>query len=241
MPDSAKKFPDDCIQALGEQWWCREADPRLRRGRLLRAMVPFTSQQPYVLIPEGRNDPTEHSEARYKVKPLRVVDGLPRAANDHLPVAALPEIPGEGYVALRGKIRPVIIVSTGGPDLPPALRVGSARSQTAPMLLVVPTFGADRDGKRGGINAEFAKRIRRCEYPHFIWDRLPLPGAEESIIRLDHLMPIARHENAYRVTDWCLTPYGLDVFDEWVQWLLTGTLPKYGNVLTARELLCKLP
>lgn len=83
------------------------------------------------------------------------------------------------------------------------------------------------------------QRIRRCEYPQYFWDRLPLAGAAESILRLDHIQPIARHHNAYEWTQYRLSDDALSVFDEWLVWLFRDELPADGVLADVRAELLK--
>ena len=55
--------------------------------------------------------------------------------------------------------------------------------------------------------------------------------SQESILRLDHLQPVGRHANACEATPYCLSNDGLDVLNEWLDWLTTGLIPAEG-VLT---------
>lgn len=91
----------------------------------------------------------------------------------------------EARLVLRAKRRPVLVLSTGGTEVPRPLRVGAARYQTNPTLIAAPYYGADQGGSSGGWKPEFVERIRRCEYPQYMWDKLPLSGRDESILRLD--------------------------------------------------------
>src|SRR5207302_873569 len=66
----------------------------------------------------------------------------------------------------------------------PEICAGQARWQSARTLLVAPFYGADASGTRGGWPAPFVDRIRRAEYPQYIWDQLPSPGGPiDSIFR----------------------------------------------------------
>jgi hypothetical protein len=66
------------------------------------------------------------------------------------------------------------------------LTSGKPKWQTAPPVLVAPYYGVDEGGKRAGFKSEFVSRIRRCDYPQFMWDKLPIRGNTiESILRLD--------------------------------------------------------
>lgn len=141
---------------------------------------------------------------------------------------------------LRAKKRPVVVVSTGGVDVPKSLRVGAARYQTNPTLVAAPFYGADQGGSSGGWKPDFVARIRRCEYPQYMWDKLPLSGRNESILRLDHLQPVGRHGESYELTDFELHEEALDLFDEYLQWFLTGRLFEDGIVNEIRKVLLGL-
>ncbi len=231
-------YPDDCIQALVSSWWTTVKKRTVLRGHLLWAFVPHVDQEPLGLVPEGRSkDLTDHRRARYRLEPLRISQA---PQGPRLPIAALPSFPGEVRTAYRAKIRPVLVVSTGGPDIPRSLRSGAARWQFAPTLLVAPYYGADPRLRRGGWRADFVRRIRRCEYPQYLWDRLPFGGSQESILRLDHVQPIGRHQSAYEWTPHCLDGEALAIVDEWLEWLIEAELPEDSVLNTARQGLSKL-
>jgi hypothetical protein len=149
--------------------------------------------------------------------------GDPPPLADTLPVASLPLREGEDYYVHRGKIRPAVVVSTGGNDLAATLRMGQ-RWQTARCFLAAPFYGADSGTTRGGWLPEFVTRIRRAEYPQYIWDSLPDTSVSESIMRLDHLMPIGADPASYRTAPYRLSDEALQLLDEWVSWLITGSL-----------------
>jgi hypothetical protein len=229
-------YPEDSIHSYVGKWWTTRDERTISRGRLLRAFVPFVGQEPLQLVAQGRVDPQDHGRAQYTVEPLRI--GAPRRA-PRLPVAALPANPGEVRAVYLGKVRPVLVVSSGGPEVPRVFRLGAARWQSTPSILVAPSFGVAADGSRGGWRPEFVERIRKCEYPQYIWDRLPLPGTGESVIRLDHTQPISRHPDSYEWTPHHLTDPALSVLEEWLTWLTTGGLPADGVLAEIRAQLLK--
>jgi len=92
----------------------------------------------------------------------------------------------------------------------------------------------------GGWPAPFVERIRRAEYPQYIWDQLPLQGGTESILRLDHLFPIGADPAAYRLENHRLSDEALVLLDEWVTWLLTDGLPSDGTLAMIRTEFSKL-
>jgi hypothetical protein len=230
--------PDDSIQYAVDPWWTRDDRGGPDRGRLLRALVPYPDQEPRRLVIEGRAEAREHERALYRVEPFRAGATLPPAG---LPVAGMPQAPGEEFVVYKGKLRPVLVLSEGGPAIPAALRVGAARWPTAPTLLVAPYYGADQDGTRGGWRPDFVQRIRRAEYPQYIWDSLPIGGPRESILRLDHLFPIARNPAAFEVTEHRLTADALGIVDEWLRWLVTTVLVEGGLLADIRAELLAMP
>jgi hypothetical protein len=229
-----QKYPEDSLQHYCSPWWVRAQDQQVRRGRLLWAFVPHVDQHPFILVAEGRSEPTEHKSANYRFEPLQ---GSNLPAGARLPVAGLPHYQGEVRLVLRAKRRPVLVLSTGGTEVPRPLRVGAARYQTNPTLIAAPYYGADQGGSSGGWKPEFVERIRRCEYPQYMWDQLPLSGRDESILRLDHLQPVGRHGSSYELTDFQLHEEALGVIDEYLSWFLMGGLPSDGIVDDVRKAL----
>lgn len=136
------------------------------------------------------------------------LQGSSLPAGARLPVAGLPHYQGEVRLELRAKRRPA-----------------------------APYYGADQGGSSGGGKPEFVERIRRCEYPQYMWDKLPLSGRDESILRLDHLQPVGRHGSAYELTDFQLDEEALGVMDEYLSWFLMGGLPPDGIVNDIRAVL----
>ena len=229
---ASQSFPEDCLQYLASPWWTKTDSPRPARGRLVWVFVPHVDQHPMVLVPTGRENSRSHERAAFSVEPLTIRDP-PRGSR--LPVAGLPTYPGEVRALYRAKKRPALVLSPGGPDLPRNLRVGSARYQTNPTMLVAPYYGADQGGKTGGWKVDLVDRIRRCEYPQYLWDQLPLGGRKVSILRLDQIQPVGRHGESFELTEYCLGEDALRFVDEWLGWLFTGTLEEEGLLLEVRR------
>ena len=201
--------------------------------------MPYPNMKPHRLVPEGRgDDPRQHTRANFRIEQFRISDPVPPA--EVLPVAALPLRDGEVYYVQRGKVRPSIVLSTGGTDIPREIRQGEQRWQSASTMLVAPFYGAEPGGVRGGWPMTFVERIRRAEYPQYVWDRLPLGGGTESILRLDHVFPIGAEPAAYRLEDLRLSDEALGLLDEWLAWLLTGGLPGDSTLRMIRTELRKL-
>lgn len=228
----SQSFPDDSLQSLASPWWERTASPLPSRGRLVWAFLPHVDQHPLVLVPTGRTNDTDHKTADFSIEPLRV-ERPP--SGSRLPVAGLPHYEGEVRAVFRAKRRPALVLSPGGPEIPPSLRVGSARYQTNPTMLVAPYYGADKGKGSGGWNAELVDRIRRCEYPQYMWDSLPIASRKESILRLDQIQPVGRHGESYALTEHCLSSDAIEFLDEWLGWLFTGKLSSDGLLVEVRR------
>jgi hypothetical protein len=231
-------YPDDVIQSLVSTWWINNTDRDWRRGRLVLAFVPHVDQVPMTLIAEGREEPTDHNKAKFKLKPLRI-SGPPKEPK--LPVASIPSYEGEVRTVYRAKKRPVLIIGIGGSHVPKELRLGKPKWQISPTLLVAPYYGVDRVGFRTGWHKKLVCRIQRCEYPQYMWDQLPISGkTKESILRLDHILPVGRHHDSLEWTPHCLSNEAMEILEEWITWIITGQLPEDGVLLDVREELLKL-
>lgn len=215
-------WPDDCLQAtLGQKdWWIHQEDSTLCRGMLVKAFVPHFDQVPYMFEPVGRTEPTRHDSATVKVSPLRVGQSLRRS---ELPVAAMPLHPGEVWAAYRAKGRPCLVIAESRPAVDRALTRGIPNHSIAPTILVAPYYGVDQDGRRAGYQPSFIERVRHCEYPQFLWDKLPIDGKpNESLLRLDQIQPIGAHYQAYRATGFKLSDNAMSIIDELLGWLMRG-------------------
>ena len=232
-------YPDDSVQFLVEPWWVPAEGGRVERGRLIRTLVPYPEMKPHRLIPEGRGDDArQHTRASFRIEPYRIGDPPPPVGV--LPVAGLPVRDGETYSVQRGKVRPAVVLSTGGPDVPREIAGGRERWQAAHALLVAPFYGADPGGNRGGWPEVFVNRIRRIEYPQYVWDKLPITGSTEAILRLDHVFPIGIDPAGYQLLPFKLSPEALAVIDDWCLWLLSNELDSESVLGMIRAELTKL-
>ncbi|KAF0159514.1 MAG: hypothetical protein FD159_455 [Syntrophaceae bacterium] len=231
-----KEYSEHSIQYFIDDWWINDNTCDLRRGRLLWAFIPHMDQQPMILVPEGRSSPMDHSKANYKIEPLQIkkLHEYPK-----LPIAALPSYAGEVRAVYRMKKHPVLVVGSEPPEVPKRQRAGGAAWQFLPYILVAPYYGAEFSGKTGGWNPDFVKRVQECEYPQYMWDKLP-EKTNSSILRLDHIQPIGTDQKAYECTPFCLGSDALKILDEWVQWLMTGCLQADGVLYDFRKGLLEL-
>lgn len=216
-------YPDDSIQSSVDVWWEKDESNQIQRGSLIYAFLPHVDQIPITLTPEGRKTPEDHSSGDIFIQPLRINDKRPKK---DLPVAALSLHDKELWTAYRAKKRPGLVIGNETPVVDNSVRSGMPHRMTAPTILVAPYYGIDRDGSRAGCNPEFVERTRHAIYPQFFWDKLPIPGPDESLLRFDHIQPVGSHYYSYELSGFKLNDDALElVIDDWLTWLLWGGLP----------------
>lgn len=229
-------YPEDCLQSLvhPDEWWVKNEDKIICRGALIFAFAPHVDQTPYAFEPIGRKSPTEHDQALVMVTPLRVNSPLKKA---ELPVAAMGLHDNEVFAAYRAKKRPCIVFSSDCPGVDRALTLGKPNSSTAPTFLAAPFYGVRSGAKRAGYSDAFVERVRHCEYPQFHWDILPIPGGEESILRLDHLQPFGIHHESYGLSNYMLSSSAMEVLDELIMWMIWGGVEENSYLKMYRQLI----
>ena len=215
-------YPKDCFQYLFENWWLHDDSKSLCRGRLIWAFVPHVDQVPFALKPKGRTNDREHALADCEIVPIDISTPFDKST---LPVAGLICHNGEVRTVYRAKKRPMLLFALAGKQVPAAVIKGKPKYQTSATHLAIPYYGGNADGKRAGFKPEFLNRLKRCEFPQFSWDILPVGGAEESVLRIDHIQPISTHYKSFEPTEYKLSDDAMSLIDEWVAWHLSGLLP----------------
>lgn len=224
-PDSTPTYPDDSLQNLIEPdpWWVNDGKREFEVGRLVHAIIPFVDQSPYALETIGRVRSTQHKEAKVRFVPIDIKSAVNYS---RLPVAPLPQYVGETSAVYRTKKRPALIIHAGCSEIPNHLRRNKPRSHTDPCILVAPFFTAESAGVRAGFTPAFIERVRRCEYPQFFWDILPISkSGADSIMRLDQVQPVGRNHSVAEVTNYRLDDLALKIMQQHVYWFLHNELP----------------
>jgi hypothetical protein len=224
------KYPDICPQNLVEPWWEEDTSDSFKSGRLVWAFLPHVDQVPYKVEPVGRDEPKEHQTGIMSVKRFKI--GAPARKKD-LPVAAMPVFDKEMLCIYRTKKRPAIIISKGGAFVEKRLTKGKLENRTNRTVLLAPSYSV-----QGSFNEKFCERVRRCEYPQFMWDDLPIGGTEKgSIIRFDHLQPVGRSKNTVKFTKYCLSEKAMTFIVNWVDWLISGYMDENSEFCKTRSFL----
>lgn len=235
-PDVTRSYPDASPQAILAPWWEEDSDKEtVRVGSLIWAYPPYPEQNPWVLRTEGRVEPTEHRTANYRVFPL--TPGAQLTTPQVLPVAAFPEHPGEFRLLVRCKTRPCLVIGFSAPEVATAFTKKHAEWQTRPVLLVAPYYGIKSgSGGRVGWNDQFVERIRRCQYPQYMWDWLPVkPAPTASILRLDHVHAVPMQPHGFKLCGYHLSADATRLLQEWVHWLWDGSIKRDGILELLRD------
>jgi hypothetical protein len=223
-------YPEDSLHSVCQctDWWKRTDDTVIRRGDLIRVHVPYVVNQPFKLTPVGRKTATDFDKADYRVEPY---DASAPTTSPTLPVAGLSLQEKEIFYAYRAKMRPAIVLSTGGEPLSRSDRVGTARWRSSHTFLGLPTSRAS-GWKRGTVT-----RIRHCEWSQYMWDILPDSQYGESVFLFGQMQSFSSDYRTYRKSGYRLTDKALDLMDDWLLWYFYGDLSNDGDLRTAREIL----
>lgn len=233
-------FPDHCLQMVTGDWWESAPSHAVSFGTLLEVFVHHMDKLPVQLIPEGRVESTVHGQARMKAIPYNIRRHMQRPP---VPVAALPTYPGDSYIALRGKVRPALVVGADFSPISEEVRQRHLDWQTAPVFLVAPFYGVERTDDRNGFRPEFVERVQKAYYKQFLWDKLP-PAAlqlctsgsrEGSMLRLDHITPIGSDPGFYRNTGHRLNEDGVRLLKEWLEWVWFNDMDEESFLLGFRS------
>ncbi|MGX9728095.1 MAG: hypothetical protein ACTFAK_12490 [Candidatus Electronema sp. VV] len=221
-------YPEDSLQKYfyDHSWWEKTTEKHPLTGRLIWAFIPHIDVIPKSLIPTGRaeDEASNHSKASFEIADLRIKSHFQK---NSLPAAILPVYQNECYTVHRSKKRPALVIADGGTEIPKQLRSSMKPSwHTNPTILVAPYYGVLKNGTSKWYEP-FVERIKKCEYPQYLWDTLPVSSSEtqSSILRFDHIQPIGKHADSYELTDYALKEDVVDfLLNEWLCWLTTGEM-----------------
>lgn len=212
-------YPDDCIQATTpREWWVKVDRASLGFGALVWSHVPFFDLIPLRLA-ATRSDPSDHTTAKLTAEPMNAARSV--GNESPLPVAGLPTLQGaHGWILNRMKKRPCLVIAESSTQkVDRALTLGMNASATHNYALVAPYYGVDQDG-RAGYNPRFVEKIKHAIFPQWFWDKLPIDGTEESILRLDQIHPAGDHHQTYKHSGYALSDDAKKVMREWLEWHL---------------------
>lgn len=223
-------YPDICPQNLIEPWWEEDQGEDFKTGRLVWAFLPHVDQIPYRIEPVGRNEPTEHRNGIVNITRFKIGDSVKKK---DLPVAAMPVFDNEMLCVYRTKKRPAILISKGGTNVENRLTKDKSKWRTNRTVLLAPSYSV-----KNHFSEEFCERVRRCEYPQFMWGDLPIGGTENgSIIRFDHLQPVGRSKKSIEFTEYCLSEKAIAFILQWIDWFIFENMDEDSEFCETRSTL----
>lgn len=108
-----------------------------------------------------------------------------------LPYSVPPLGTNEEFIAIKAKIRPVLLIQPPDPTLKDAPKVSMGIKLERHLCVVAPIFGLENAEGYSRVSEEFLGRVRRLDYPQFCFLAKGGPLRMDSLVRLDELQSIA--------------------------------------------------
>jgi hypothetical protein len=205
-------------------WWEQLKSDKYERGELIWCFIPFINLVPVTLETTGRNSPSDHYTAHYKLANLSVNYCYKPTS---LPVAGMPTFKDEVKCVYRAKKRPALILSTGGKEISKDLNKNKPNRITSQYLIVAPYYGNEQNETKGGHFSENLRNLAvKAIYPQSFVEFLPFEKKPtESILRFDHCISIGSHHDSIQRTGIVLTKGALEIIDQWFEWFISNIEP----------------
>lgn len=152
----------------------------LALGQIVWAVVPFIEEQKQYWRP------TSSDESRTSASTFQIVGGGGDLFKKSLPLHTPKLKSEEEFLVVRGKIRPVILLAR-------------CLSESAPKVwakhhhLVIPRFTVvNKETGQAKVDKTFMNRVRRLEYPQFLFSPADSPLDRDGLFRVDLLQPIPK-------------------------------------------------
>jgi hypothetical protein len=150
---------------------------------------------------------------------FNITGGLNDAFKKSLPYSSPHLATNEEFIALRAKIRPVVLIQPPDPGLAKTPKVSMGINLERHLCVVAPVFGLENAEGYSKVSEEFLNRVRRLEYPQFCFLAKCGPLTKDGLVRLDELQSIAVQH--LKPTGFALSPEALSLFRSQVS-LFTG-------------------
>lgn len=154
-----------------------------------------------------------------------------------LPYSCPPLEANEEFIALKAKIRPVILIQPPDPALAAVTKVKMGIRVERHLCVVAPAFGLENAEGYSRVSEEFLNRVRRLEYPQFCFLAKDGPLTKDGLVRLDELQSIAVQHLV--PTGFTMSPEALSLFRSQVSLFTGGSdgseFAGYRDLFTAEE------
>ena len=194
-------------------------------GQVFRAPVYY----PHQLLEIWR--PTDVHQRLHTASNFNIKTGLTDAFKRDLPYSFPPLRTDEEFMAIRAKKRPVVLIQP--PDHSLAEVKGVSIKLARHLCVVAPAFSLEDSAGYQKATEEFRNRVRRLDYPQFLFVPKGGPMEYDSMVRLDELQSIAIQHLEH--TGYSLSPEVLAMFKSQVGFYMADL--DDGDYLAYRELI----
>lgn len=182
-------------------------------GQIFWAPVYYPHQRPEFWRPESVD------QRLHTARNFNIATSVPDAFKKPLPYSYPHLGTNEEFIALRAKIRPVVLIQPPDPGLAKAPKVSMGINLERHLCVVAPVFGLENAEGYSKVSDEFLNRVRRLEYPQFCFLARCGPLTKDGLVRLDELQSIALQH--LKPSGFALSPEALSLFRSQVS-LFTG-------------------
>ncbi len=196
-------------------------------GQVFRAAMYYPHQRLEIWRPANL-DQQLHIASNFNI-----ATNPPDAFRKILPYSYPPLKTEEEFIALKAKKRPVVLIQPPDPSLAQVPKVSMGIKVERHLCVVAPVFGLTNPEGYSRASDEFLGRVRRLEYPQFLFLTKGGPVTEDSLVRLDELQSVAIQNLEH--TGSSLSADATSIFRSQVSFFMGGS--DGGDFAKCRELL----
>lgn len=164
--------------------------------------------------------PTFVDQQLHTAKNFNIVSSANDAFKRAVPYTNPPLQSNEEFIALKAKRRPIVLIQPTDPSLSLVKTVSMGIKIERHLCVVAPVFGLSNSVGYARASTEFLERVRKLEYPQFLFLPKGGPLVMDSLLRLDELQSVAIQNLDH--TDFSLAPEALSVFRSQVSFFTGG-------------------
>ena len=165
--------------------------------------------------------PLEVDQKLHTAKNFQITPAPADAFKRSLPYTFPPLMNNEEFIALKAKIRPVVLLQPPDPSLHTVGKSTGDMKIVRHLCVVAPIFSIVDAVGYSKVPEEFRNRVRCLDYLQFMFLPAGGPLTLDSVLRLDELQSVAI--NNLEHTDFCLSEEVKAIFRSQVGFFLSGS------------------
>lgn len=205
-------FLDEVITTFYEK--CPTAQEHYAFGQIFRTPAYYPQQRLDIWRPKTV-DPKLGLASDFNIQTARA-DAFKRG----FPYSSPPLRTNEEFLAIKGKPRPVILTQPPDPSLLKLQKGPHGGRIVRHLCPVALVYSAEDETGVPRFPSQFLERIRRLEYPQFLFLPKGGPITADSLARFDELQSVALHQ--LTPTGYCLSKDAVAIMRSQVSYYLTG-------------------